>query len=547
MHRRLSRLGAVNPLFVALLGGIIAFAGLLFLLPKSGRVDTRQDGESAQVKPLTVLAAAGLRKPIEAILEQYKSECGVAVDVQYGGSNMLLNQLKVNKFEEPDLFLAADSFYIEEAVAQGLAAEVMPLASQVPVIAFRKDKAPADRSSWKALLRGETRWSIADPDQAAIGKSVRDLLSKIRTGEGEKATLWDELNRQATEKGVFKPTVNEVANDVKIGAVDVGIVWSSTVASPEYRDELVGVRLDELEETQGFGDISENVDVAVLTTSNRPTEAIRLARYIAASDRGLKTFSQFGMTAKEGDEWELQPEITFYCGAVNRRAIEPVLDAFQKREGVIVNTVFDGCGILTSRMGTIEGQSQQLGFPDVYMACDRYYLDNVKDWFQEDVDVSETRIVLVVPKGSDKVRSVEDLIKPGVRVSVGEPDQCTIGALTRRLLRELGLYDALKNKQGEAGEIVVEKSSSALIVPDVVTGHVDAAIAYRNDVLTHQDKVDVIPIDSPLTRAIQPLSIARNSRHKELVRRLYRQVEKAKQGFETVGFEFLLSDPATKF
>jgi ABC-type molybdate transport system substrate-binding protein len=181
------------------------------------------------------------------------------------------------------------------------------------------------------------------------------------------------------------------------------------------------------------------------------------------------------------------------------------------------------------------------------MACDRYYLDNVKDWFQEDVDVSETRIVLVVPKGSDKVRAVEDLIKPGVRVSVGEPDQCTIGALTRRLLRELGLYDALKKKQGEAGEIVVEKSSSALIVPDVVTGHVDAAIAYRNDVLTHQDKVDVIAIDSPLTRAIQPLSIARNSRHKELVRRLYRQVEKAKQGFETVGFEFLLSDPATKF
>ena len=230
MHRRLSRLGAVNPLFVALLGGVIAFAGLLFLLPKSGRVETRQDGESAQVKPLTVLAAAGLRKPIEAILEQYKSECGVAVDVQYGGSNMLLNQLKVNKFEEPDLFLAADSFYIEEAVAQGLAAEVMPLASQVPVIAFRKDKAPADRSSWKALLRGETRWSIADPDQAAIGKSVRDLLSKIRTGEGEKATLWDELNRQATEKGVFKPTVN----GSPMTSRSVRSMWGSFGARPSH-------------------------------------------------------------------------------------------------------------------------------------------------------------------------------------------------------------------------------------------------------------------------------------------------------------------------
>jgi ABC-type molybdate transport system substrate-binding protein len=177
------------------------------------------------------------------------------------------------------------------------------------------------------------------------------------------------------------------------------------------------------------------------------------------------------------------------------------------------------------------------------MACDRYYLDNVQQWFQEDVNVSQTEIVLVVPKGSDQVKALEDIVKPGVRVSVGEPDQCTIGALTRRLLQQSDLYDRLKEKQSQPGEVVVEKSSSALIVPDVVTGHVDVAIAYRNDVQDHGDKVDVIKIDSPLTRAIQPLSIAKNSQHKNLVRRLYRQVEKAEKSFESVGFDFLLAAP----
>lgn len=544
----ISRRGRINPLVLVLLVGVAA-AGLLILLLPGGNRGGRSGGRGEDGQPLVILVAAGLRTPVEEVLERYREEYGVRIDAQYGGSNMLLNQLKVNKFEQPDLYLAADAFYIDQAVDAGLAKEVLPLAVQAPVVAFRKDRDP-QANDWETLLRDPLRWSISDPEQAAIGRAVQGLLSEIPGGledADEKMTLWDRLADQATRLGVFKPTVNEVANDVKIGAVDLGIVWSSTVASPEYRDELVGIPLDQLAETATAPPLAEQLTVAVLSTSTRPTEALRLARFIAARDRGLETFAKFGMTPVEGDIWAETPEITFFCGAVNRRAIEPVIDAFQQREGVVVNTIFDGCGILTSRMGTIEAQNPLLGFPDVYMACDRYYLDNVRDWFQEDVDVSQTEIVLVVPKGSDRVKRLEDLLVPGVRVSIGEPNQCTIGALTRRLLQQADLYDGLKEKQGQPGEVVVEKSSSALIVPDVVTGHVDVAIAYRNDVMTHQDKVDVIAIDSPLTRAIQPLSIGKNSGHKQLIRRLYRYVERAEENFETVGFDFLLSDPAAKF
>ena len=536
------RAGRINPLLLSLLGGFAVVILLVALLPKGSKKP-----QPNEHPPLVMLVAAGLRTPVEQILSQYRQEYGIEVQVQYGGSNMLLNQLKVNKFDQPDLYLAADAFYTTQAVREGLAAEIIPLARQVPVIAFRRD---SNRSfiSWEELLTSEIRWSLADPEQAAVGKTTRDVLRKVPSNDAVTETsLWDRLEAQTVRTGVFKPTVNEVANDIKIGAVDAGIVWSSTVASPEYKDELQSVSIQELRETATLKEIGDEVSVAVLTSSTQPTEALRLARYLGATDRGLRVFESLGMTVAEGDVWQLSPEITFFCGAVNRKAIEPVLEEFQKREGVVINTVFDGCGILTSRMGTIAGQQQKAGFPDVYMACDRYYLDNVQDWFQEDVNVSQTEIVLVVPKGSQNVRALEDLLKPGVRVSIGEPDQCTIGALTRRLLQQAGLYEKLKEKQGTAGEVVVEKSSSALIVPDVVTGHVDVAVAYRNDVLTHGDTVDVIAIDSPLTRAIQPLSIARNSEHKQLVRRLYRRVEQARQRFEAVGFDFLLPDPASPF
>ena len=61
-------------------------------------------------------------------------------------------------------------------------------------------------------------------------------------------------------------------------------------------------------------------------------------------------------------------------------------------------------------------KARLLVFLDVYMACDRYYLDNVKEWFQDDANVSDAEIVIVVPKGSDRVKTPADLIKPGIRV-----------------------------------------------------------------------------------------------------------------------------------
>jgi molybdate transport system substrate-binding protein len=532
--------GKVNPLLMSFLAAGLLASVLLWWLPWQGATPDDSDF-SATERPLMMLVAAGLRTPVEAILAEYDRETGTKVDVQYGGSNLLLNQLKINKYDQPDLYLAADAFYTAQAVAEGLAAEVIPLARQEPVIAFRRGKA-IQASRWAELLQQELRWSLADPEQAAIGRSVRTGLDSLPASSTEYSSLWKQLEAQTTRRGVFKPTVNEVANDIKIGAVDVGIVWNSTVARPEYREDLQAIRFVDLQETRGMTRLGDTVSVAVLTSSRQPTAALRLARYLGARDRGLQVFQAYGMIPEDGDIWSPQPEITFFCGAVNRRAIAPVIEAFQRREGCVINTVYDGCGILTARMGTVPDQNTRAGFPDVYMACDRYYLDTVSNWFQDDINVSQTEIVLVTVKNSEKVRDLGDLIKPGVRVSVGEPEKCTIGALTRRFLEDAGLYEALKAKQQMPGEVVVEKSSSALILPDVLTGHVDAALVYRSDLHGHESDVTIIPLRLAGTQATQPLSIARTSPHKQLIRRLIDSVKRARASFESAGFKFLLTE-----
>jgi hypothetical protein len=112
---------------------------------------------------------------------------------------------------------------------------------------------------------------------------------------------------------------------------------------------------------------------------------------LGASDRGLVEFRKFGFEIVEGDVWELSPSMNFFAGSVNRRALEEIISEFEQREGVRINTVYEGCGILTSNMRTMK-QSQQSGFPDAYMACDVYYLDVVRDWFQDAVNISDLRI-----------------------------------------------------------------------------------------------------------------------------------------------------------
>ncbi len=353
-----------------------AIAVLAVLAAVLGAPLLRSDREHAsRGGRLMFFCAAGMRLPIDAILAQYERECGVRVEVQYGGSNTLLSQLQISR--AADVYLAADDYYAELARERDLIREVIPVASMTPVIVVPADN-PKGIASIDDLLRDDVSVVLGNPDQAAIGKMTRDMLQ--RSGH------WDALERHVTRRGVFKPTVPDVANAVKIGGVDAGVVWSATAA--QY-PELGVVRTPELDAGKS------SITIAVTPWAADAPTAIGLARYIAASDRGLPVFGKMGYEPVAGDPWTGRPEITFFAGSVNRRALEPIVNRFEQREGVLVNTVYNGCGILTAQMRAIR-KDEGPDFPDTYIACDQYYLDAVADFFDDGVQVSDTKIVLGV-------------------------------------------------------------------------------------------------------------------------------------------------------
>ena len=289
------RSGRVNTLWGFLLGACGLIAVLVVML--------RQGPPATDLgkKRLVVYCAAGMRVPVEEIAKIYEQKYEVVIELQYAGSNTLLNQLQVNKFAVADLFVAADDFYTDKAVKDGLAVETLPIAHQRPVIAVRKDS-DQQINSLEDLLQPGIALAVADPDQAAIGKTVRSLLEKI---EVSGTNRWKQLEERVTADGVFKPTVTDIANDVKIGAVDAALVWDSTVAMPEYSKDLKAISIPELEADPDL------VSIAVLRSSTDPTAALRFARFLTARDQGLKTFEKFGTRPVEGDVWAERPEVSF--------------------------------------------------------------------------------------------------------------------------------------------------------------------------------------------------------------------------------------------
>ncbi len=508
------RRGAVSKHALVAIIGLLVLVALGVLLGQMGQVAPRRstDGGETTVTSLTFFCAAGIRKPVEAVAKQYLEEYGIQVNLDYGGSNTLLSRIETAR--TGDLYLAADESYIEMARKKGLVAESLSLAKMKPVIAVA-DGNPKNITRIEDLLRKDVRTVLGNPDQAAVGKKTRKLLKA--------SGHWAKLEALVRQTGTFQPTVPEVANTVKIGGADAAVIWNTTT---KIVDGIEAIEVPELDKGEVL------VTVGVLTTAVNATESLRFARYLAASDRGLREFRKFGFTPVEGDKWAEVPELTFFCGSVNRRAVEQAIKGFQTREGVQINTVFNGCGILTAQMKTITDK-KLTGFPDTYMACDKYYLEIVDGLFQDAIEISDTEVVIAVPKGNPKrIKSLADLARPGVRVAVGQPDQCTIGVLTRQVLEAEKVYEPVM------ANVVTQTATSALLIALVSTGAADASLAYLTDTRSENEKVDAVRIESTAAKAIQPMGIARSSRNKHLARRLMRAITRARSDFEAAGFHW---------
>jgi len=498
---------------------LLLVVGLIFWLfnneRSAGRPAAQNPSQSAPTEgtksgesEIILLCAASNQSVIEQIRKQYEEETGRKVSVQFGNSQSLLAQLEISK--RGDLYLPADNSFLENAKGKKLIDEVIPIAT-MPIGLVVKKGNPKGITSLADLKRDDVRLVQADPEAAAVTKVARSILEKL----GQ----WESI-KEATRG--FRSTVTEVATDVQIAVADVGIVYSPVLVS---FPELEFVPIAEFE--SGISQVS----LGVTSLTKQSAAALHFARYIAASDRGLKTYQQQGFTIGEGDQWSDVPELNIYAGSMLRPAIEDSIVAFEAREGVKVSRTYNGCGILVAQMKA--GQ-----IPDAYFACDLEFMSQVTDIFPEATEVSQNELVIMVPKGNPKnIASLRDLTKPGLRVGIGHEKQCAMGWITQNTFRESGLQQELMSN------VAVQTPTGDMLVNQLRTGALDAAVAYLSNAAGAAEFLDAVEIQGiPCSTATQPWSVAKNSKYPLLADRLFQRICSAESQdvFEAEGFQWQL-------
>ena len=196
----------------------LVFGALWFLSKnETPRRPTRPEMPSGSAGEILVFCAAANQAVLEEIRKEYEAETGRRVSIQYGSSQTLLSQIDIAK--TGDLYLPADTSFLTIARDKALIDEVIDIASMRCGVAVAKGN-PKGIKSLRDLMNDNVRLVQANADSAAVAKKTREVLTPKE--------LWEELEK-ATDS--HRTTITDVANDVKVGAADAGIVYDAVLHS----------------------------------------------------------------------------------------------------------------------------------------------------------------------------------------------------------------------------------------------------------------------------------------------------------------------------
>ena len=147
--------------------------------------------------------------------------------------------------------------------------------------------------------------------------------------------------------------------------------------------------------------------------------------------------------------------LTLYCAAGLRNPVSDIIDQYTSETGRKVTVIYNGSGALLSQI--------QLGKGDLYLPANIFYIREAQKLglaADETIPVSYLTAKIIVRKNNTSIQSLDDLAKPGVRISFANKS-AAIGKFTRRILTENRLLKKIE------ANIIVTKPTVNSIIQDV--------------------------------------------------------------------------------
>ena len=180
-----------------------------------------------------------------------------------------------------------------------------------------------------------------------------------------------------------------------------------------------------------------------------------------------------GCESKESGAWgSAANELVLYCGAGIRPPVAELVEAFRREHGVRIAVDYAGSEVLLSKI-----KLNRRG--DLYMPGDKHYVDLAAE---KGLILSQKSVCYFVPtilvrKGNPKnISGLEDLLKPSVKLGLGDEKACAIGRKVKEIFAKNNILwtEVEKNLEfqsltvNELGMQIQANALDAVIVWDAI-------------------------------------------------------------------------------
>ena len=198
----------------------------------------------------------------------------------------------------------------------------------------------------------------------------------------------------------------------------------------------------------------------------------------------------------------------YLCSAASK-AWREIIPIFEKETGIKVVAEYGASGTLLAHL-----EMSKAG--DIYAPASPYYMRLA---VRKDLVINSTVKPVVylvpailVPSGNPAhIENVYDLARPGVRVGLGNPESVAVGRYAKRMLEQLGIWDAVKKN------VVVYARNIAELTSYVASGAVDAAITWQVNHWWYPNRTEIVWIPASIVKKTGvvyiPIGVTSFSKH----------------------------------
>ncbi|CAM3306288.1 molybdate ABC transporter substrate-binding protein [Nosocomiicoccus ampullae] len=199
----------------------LSLIALAFILLASCSTDNVTE-DSSSVDTITISAAASLQDALNEAIEEYNKDNDINIDINYGGSGALREQIL--KGAPVDLFISASQDDFKQVEDEGLIIEKKDYLENKLVLICPDDSTTVNSI---ADLKNAEQIAIGEVDTVPAGKYAKEAFTSLN--------IFDELEN----KYIYVSDVRAVLTYVAQGEVDAGVVYETDAKTEEDNIDIV--------------------------------------------------------------------------------------------------------------------------------------------------------------------------------------------------------------------------------------------------------------------------------------------------------------------